>query len=73
MTKHGDRHRRAGRRRFITSLWNAALITAGYVLGAQWERVADAIGPVATPMLVLSVVGIAGFMLVRALRRRRAT
>jgi membrane protein DedA with SNARE-associated domain len=51
-----------------STVWNAALITAGYVLGAQWERVADAIGPLATPMLVLIVLGIAGFMLVRALR-----
>jgi membrane protein DedA with SNARE-associated domain len=28
-----------------STVWNAALITAGYVLGAQSERVSDAIGP----------------------------
>jgi len=56
-----------------STVWNAALITAGYVLGSQWERVADAIGPLATPILILLVLGIGGYVLVRALRRRRAT
>jgi membrane protein DedA with SNARE-associated domain len=55
-----------------STVWNAALITAGYVLGSQWERVADAIGPLETPILVLIVLGVAGWLLVRALRRRRA-
>ena len=27
-----------------STIWNALLIGAGYVLGAQWERVSDAIG-----------------------------
>ena len=56
-----------------STVWNGALITAGYVLGSQWERVADAIGPLATPILVLIVVGIAAFVLVRALRKHRVT
>jgi membrane protein DedA with SNARE-associated domain len=55
-----------------STIWNAALITAGYLLGSQWERVADAIGPLATPIVVVVVIGIAGFLLVRALHRRRA-
>jgi membrane protein DedA with SNARE-associated domain len=55
-----------------STVWNAALITAGYVLGSQWERVADAIGPLATPILVLIAVGVAGFLVIRALRRRAA-
>jgi len=32
------------------------LIGAGYVLGTQWERVADTRGPLATPALVLTVI-----------------
>jgi membrane protein DedA with SNARE-associated domain len=55
-----------------STVWNAALITAGYVLGAQWERVSDALGPLATPILVLLALGIGGVLLIRALRRRRA-
>jgi len=53
-----------------STVWNAALITAGYVLGAQWERVSEEIGPLATPILVLLALGIGGFLLIRALRRR---
>jgi membrane protein DedA with SNARE-associated domain len=55
-----------------STVWNAALITAGHVLGSQSERVADAIGPLATPILVLVARAIAGLLLVRALRRRRS-
>src|SRR6478735_3127068 len=43
-----------------STIWNALLIGAGYVLGAQWERVADVIGPLAIPMLVLAAVAVAG-------------
>jgi membrane protein DedA with SNARE-associated domain len=32
-----------------STVWNAALLTAGSVLGSQWVRVADSIGPLATP------------------------
>jgi hypothetical protein len=42
------------------------------VLGSHWKRVVDAIGPLGTPIFVLIVLGIGGFMLVRALRRGRA-
>lgn len=54
-----------------STVWNATLISAGYVLGSQWERVSDAIGPLATPILVLLALGIGGVLLLRALRRRR--
>ena len=54
-----------------STVWNTLLITAGYVLGTQWERVADAIGPLAAPLLVLVLVSAGGVLLWRALRRRR--
>ena len=34
-----------------STVWNAVLIGAGDVLGTQWERVADALGPLAAPAL----------------------
>ena len=54
-----------------STVWNGLLIGAGYVLGTQWERVADAIGPLATPILILALVAIAGVVVYRSLRRRR--
>jgi membrane protein DedA with SNARE-associated domain len=55
-----------------SAAWNALLIGAGYLLGAQWERVADAVGAVSTPLLILLAAGLAGALTWRALRRRRA-
>jgi membrane protein DedA with SNARE-associated domain len=54
-----------------STVWNAVLIGAGYVLGTQWERVADSLGPLATTALVLTVIAAAGLVLWRSLRRRR--
>jgi len=54
-----------------STVWNTLLITAGYLLGTQWERVSDAIGPVAKPLLVGAFVVAGGVLLWRALRRRR--
>jgi membrane protein DedA with SNARE-associated domain len=54
-----------------SAAWNAVLIGAGYLLGSQWERVADVIGPAATPLLVGIVVAVAAVLLVRGLRARR--
>jgi len=48
-----------------SSVWNAVLIGAGYVLGTQWERVADTLGPLATPALVLTLIAAAGLVLWR--------
>src|SRR3954447_21226077 len=53
-----------------STVWNTILITAGYVLGTQWERVSETIGPLATPILVLFALAIAALVLRRALRRR---
>ena len=55
-----------------STVWNAVLIGAGYVLGTQWERVADVLGPLSAPALVLAALAGAGVLLWRALRRRRA-
>ena len=51
-----------------STVWNALLITAGYVLGTQWERVSDAIGSVSGPLLALGALGAGGLLLWRRLR-----
>lgn len=53
-----------------SGLWNAVLIGAGYLLGSQWEQVSDLVGGASTPLLVLAVVGAAGWLLWRGLRTR---
>ncbi len=54
-----------------SAVWNSVLIGAGYVLGSQWERVSEVIGPLSTPLLVVVVLGSAAFLLWRGLRARR--
>lgn len=54
-----------------SAAWNAVLIGAGYLLGAQWEQVSDAIGPVSKPLLAVVVAGAALWLLWRGLRARR--
>ncbi len=54
-----------------SAVWNSVLVGAGYALGSQWERVSEVIGPLSTPLLVLVVLGAAGFLLWRGLRARR--
>lgn len=46
-----------------TLVWNAALVGAGWVLGAEWERVSDIVGPLSKPALaVLALLaGVAAF------------
>ena len=51
-----------------SAIWNTALVGAGYLLGTQWERVEELIGPVGKPLLVALVVVGAGVLLWRALR-----
>jgi len=55
-----------------SAVWNAVLVGAGYLLGSQWERVSDVIGPLSKPLIGLLVVAGAGALLVVGLRRRRA-
>ncbi len=40
--------------------WNTLLVGAGYLLGTQWERVSDVVGPLSTPLLVATGVAVAG-------------
>ena len=51
-----------------STVWNTVLIGAGYVLGSQWERVSEAVGSLATPLLVGAVLAGAGLLV---WRRRR--
>ncbi len=55
-----------------SAVWNSVLVGAGYVLGAEWERVSDAIGPISKPLLAAVLLGAAAFLLFRGLRARRA-
>ena len=50
-----------------STLWNGALIGAGYLLAGAYHRVADAVGPVGTVMFVAVLVT----LVVRYVRRRR--
>jgi membrane protein DedA with SNARE-associated domain len=54
-----------------SAVWNCVLVGAGYALGSQWERVANVIGPVSKPLLIVAVVGAGGFLLWRGLRARQ--
>jgi membrane protein DedA with SNARE-associated domain len=56
-----------------SAVWNTALVGAGWALGTQWERVADLLGPLSKPLLVVAVLGAASLVTWHALRRRRAT
>jgi membrane protein DedA with SNARE-associated domain len=52
-----------------STVWNTLLIGAGYLLGAQWERVSDAIGRLSTPLLIIAGLVVAALVL-RHYRRR---
>jgi membrane protein DedA with SNARE-associated domain len=55
-----------------SAIWNAVLVTIGYLLGSQWERVADVIGPVSKPLVAIAVVGVGGWLLWHGVKARRA-
>ena len=55
-----------------SAIWNAVLIGAGYILGAEWERVSDVIGPLSKPLLALAVLGALGAVWWTLRRRRTA-
>jgi LPXTG-motif cell wall-anchored protein len=52
-------------------VWNAVLVSAGYALGTQWERVSDVVGGLSTPLLVLAGLLVVGAGAVWWLRRHR--
>jgi membrane protein DedA with SNARE-associated domain len=54
-----------------SAIWNAVLVTIGYLLGSQWERVADVIGPISKPLVAIAVVGVGGWLLWHGIRARR--
>ncbi len=54
-----------------SAIWNTVLVSIGYALGSQWEQVSDVIGPLSKPLVVVLVVGVAGFLLWHGLRERR--
>jgi membrane protein DedA with SNARE-associated domain len=55
-----------------SAIWNAVLVTVGYLLGSQWERVADVVGPVSKPLVAIAVVGVGGWLLWHGVKARRA-
>lgn len=54
-----------------SAVWNTLLVTLGYVLGTQWEKVSDVIGPLSKPLVAVAIVGAGGFMLWWGLKHRR--
>jgi membrane protein DedA with SNARE-associated domain len=54
-----------------SAIWNAVLVTVGYLLGSQWERVADVIGPFSKPLVAIAVIGVGGWLLWHGLKARR--
>lgn len=54
-----------------SAIWNAALIGAGYVLGANWERVSGWIGRYSRVVLVAAAVTAGVYLPLRELRSRR--
>jgi membrane protein DedA with SNARE-associated domain len=56
-----------------SAVWNTVLVGAGYLLGSQWEQVADVIGPVSKPLVAVVVLGAAALLVHRGLRGRRET
>jgi membrane protein DedA with SNARE-associated domain len=52
-------------------VWNTVLITAGYLLGDQWEKILDVTEPYQTLVLVLIAVGIVVLIVRRVITLRR--
>lgn len=52
-------------------VWNTFLVTLGYALGTQWEKVSDVIGPVSKPLLAVVVVAGGGALLWWGLKHRQ--
>ena len=55
-----------------SGVWNAALIGAGWALGARWEAIGGVLGPAGRITLVLLAATLAAALLVARRRRRGA-
>ena len=53
-----------------SALWNAVLIGAGVILGANWATVQDWVGSYSNVVLAVAAVGAAVFLLLRHYRRK---
>jgi membrane protein DedA with SNARE-associated domain len=42
-----------------SAIWNSALVAAGYVLGHEWERIGEAIGPFSKPLIAVALLALA--------------
>jgi membrane protein DedA with SNARE-associated domain len=66
-----------GRFTLLTTLgsgtWNALLIGAGWLLGANWSRVTDFVGQVSNIVLVILVVAFVGLVVWWRRSKRRKT
>ena len=52
-----------------SAIWNALLIVAGTILGANWSMVQDWIGSYSNVVLILAAVGAGAYLILRHLRR----
>ncbi|MTE22223.1 DedA family protein [Streptomyces sp. TRM43335] len=52
-------------------LWNTAFVLAGYLLGENWDTVADYVSMYSKAVLAIIVVAVVGFVAVRLKRARR--
>ncbi len=55
-----------------SALWNAALIGAGVILGANWSTVQNWVGSYSIAVLIVAAVGVAVFLVLRHWRKRRS-
>ena len=53
-----------------SSVWNAALVGAGALLGDRWEQVGDVVGSVQTIVIVVIAAGLAWFVWTRLIAPR---
>jgi len=54
-----------------SAIWNTLLIGLGYELGANWDEISGWVGGASKVVLVAAVLGVAGLLLARRVRRAR--
>lgn len=54
-----------------SAIWNAVLIGLGHELGANWDEISGWVGGASKVVLVAAVLGVAGLLLARRVRRGR--